>query len=97
MFLTARLGGHENNEFRIGFIHIAIFDLPYYCSHSNIFESDVYKTNVKLIICVQNLQFRDQILASKNLATRSWLPDPGYHILITRSWLPDPSSLPDPG
>ena len=26
------------------------------------------------------------------MATRSWLPDPGQHILATRSWLPDPGN-----
>ena len=74
------------------------------CSHGNIFQPDVYKTNAKLIIC-SKMQF-----SNKNtfifiiFATRSWLPDPGYQILATRSWLPDPgcqilatrSWLPDP-
>ena len=30
-----------------------------------------------------------QHLGYQILATRSWLPDPGFQILATRSWLPD--------
>ena len=79
------------------------------CSHSNIFQPDVYKTNAKLTICAKSHfpyknngfhHFCYQIPAS-----RSWLSDPGFQNLATRFWLPDPGYLilatrcwlPDPG
>ena len=72
------------------------------CCHSIIFEPDAYKTCRRSIIfskislsqqkklIFQNIRY--QVLASKILATRSCLPDPGYQILASMSLLPDPGS-----
>ena len=69
------------------------------CRHSNTILADVYKTSMKLIMCLQNIVFvLKQILCSILLAnlgyqvfiTRCCLPDPGYLILAARSWLTDP-------
>ena len=72
-------------------------------SHNNIFQLALYRTNAKLIICLQNrtvLMNTDAfslVLAPRSwlpdfgfqiLAIKSWTPDPGYQILATRSWLP---------
>ena len=59
---------HENNEIRTGILDIFLFVLstPFLwrspaharCSHSNIFQPNVYRTNAKIIICLLTLIFR---------------------------------------
>ena len=53
------------------------------CSHSNIFQLDVYKTLAKIAVPGY------QILATNCWLPDLWLPDPGYQILATRSGIPD--------
>ena len=67
-----------------------------------IFDTFCFLNRLTKIISSFGFHHSHLLLDSGN---RSWLPDPGSHILAARSWLPDPgcqilparSWLPDPG
>ena len=94
------------NNFCTGFINIDVFEVGRSvdharCSHSNIFQSDVYKTNAKLIFFCKISFFYKSQLDFIVLVTRSWLDpgfqDPGYQILAAISWQADLVLLADLG
>ena len=87
-----RLGGDENNEVRLNFVDINVFE-PTLNRYRNVartrvlqpqqnFQFDAYRTNAKLIVL-----FLLQNQSCSDPGTRFWLADPGYRILDTRSWL----------
>ena len=64
------------------------------CSHNNVFQPDVYKTNTKVIIFTEISFF---LLTPRFVFSLVSRPDPGYQILAIRSWqrcfVPNPNKI----
>ena len=104
MFLTSRLDGDEDNEFRIYIIDTFVFYTPFHC-YGKVPRSHALQPQQHFPArCLQNTSVFSIFFAKSHvfmkprffhhcryqiLASRSWLPDPGFQILASRSRLPD--------